>query len=51
MLVCAAGFTFTYRNGKRDKAPLLAKIQRMKAELTADEADASSEAVTSGQEA
>ena len=50
LLVCAAGFTFTYRNWRRDKAPLLADIQQLKAELTADEADASSEADTSGQE-
>lgn len=41
LLVCAAGFTFSYRNWKRDKAPLLEEIQRIKAELTADEADAS----------
>ena len=39
LLVCAAGFTFTYRNWRRDKAPLLAEIQKMKAELMADEAD------------
>ncbi len=47
LLVCAAGFTFTYRNWRRDKAPLLADIQQLKAELTADEADASSETDTS----
>ena len=39
LLVCAAGFTFTYRNWRRDKAPLLAEIQKMKAELMADETD------------
>lgn len=39
VLVCAAGFTFTYRNWKRDKAPLLAEVRKMKAELMADEAD------------
>jgi hypothetical protein len=50
LLVCAAGFTFTYRNWRRDKAALLADIQQLKAELTADEADASSEAGPSGQE-
>ena len=38
LLLCAAGFTFTYRNWRRDKAPLLAEIQKMKAELMADEA-------------
>jgi hypothetical protein len=38
LFVCAAGFTFTYLNWRRDKAPLLADIRKMKAELTADEA-------------
>ena len=50
LLVCAAGFTFSYRNWRRDKAPLLAEIQKTKAELMADEADDSGEADTSGQE-
>ncbi len=49
LLVCAAGFTFTYRNWRRDKAPLLADIQKLKAELAADEAAASSEPDTQGQ--
>ena len=39
LLVCAAGFTFTYLDWRRDKAPLLAEIQKMKAELLADQAD------------
>ncbi len=39
LLVCAAGFTFTYLNWRRDKAPLLAEIQKMKAELMADQTD------------
>ena len=38
LLVCVAGFFFTYRNWKRDRAPLLAEIQKMQAELMADEA-------------
>ncbi|HSA03598.1 MAG TPA: hypothetical protein P5055_22960, partial [Candidatus Paceibacterota bacterium] len=46
LLVCAAGFTFTYRNWKRDKAPLLAEIRKMKLELMTNDADASSEADT-----
>lgn len=48
LLLCAAGFAFTYRNWKRDKAPLLAEIRKMKAELMADDADdpASGQCVT-----
>ena len=39
LLLCAAGFGFTYRNWKRDKAPLLADIQKMKMELMVNETD------------
>lgn len=39
LLLCAAGFGFTYGNWKRDKAPLLADIQKMKMELLANETD------------
>lgn len=39
LLLCAAGFGFTYRNWKRDKAPLLAEIQKMKMELMMNETD------------
>ena len=38
LLVCAAGFFFTYQNWRRDRAPLLAEIRKMKAALVADEA-------------
>jgi hypothetical protein len=41
LAVCAAGFTFTYRDWKRDKAPLLAEIRQMKRDLTANEVEAS----------
>ena len=50
LAVCAAGFTFTYRNWKRDKAPLLAEIQQLKQELTANEVGTAGEADRSGQE-
>lgn len=43
VLVCAAGFTFTYRNWKRDKSTLLAEVRRLKRELDADHATASGE--------
>ncbi len=39
LLVCVAGLGVTYRNWKRDKAPLLNEIQKMKMELTANETD------------
>ena len=39
LLACAAGFTFTYRNWRRSKAPLLAEIRSLKAELMAEEMD------------
>lgn len=39
LLLCVAGFGFTYRDWKRDKAPLLADIQKMKMELTVNEAE------------
>jgi hypothetical protein len=40
LLVCAAGFVFTYGNWKRDKAALLTEIREIKRDLTADAADA-----------
>lgn len=39
LLLCAAGFTFTYLNWRRDKAPLRAELRKMRSELTADETD------------
>ena len=33
LLLCALGFTFTYRNWKRDRAPLLAQIRQVRAAL------------------
>jgi len=50
LLVCAAGFTFTYLNWKRDKAPLLAGIRKLRAELAADEAGVSNPGDTSTRE-
>mgnify|MGYP001045610355 CR=1 FL=1 len=31
--LCALGFTFTYRNWRRDRAPLLAQIRQVRAAL------------------
>ncbi len=50
LAVCVAGFTFTYLDWKRDKAPLLAEIRQMKQELTANEVGISGETDRFGHE-